>query len=224
LSFESLQKISLVLVTGGLFAYASVSPRTLPLTEYNLQFYENVRIACLSLIAPAVYMLSVLDARENDINSVVNSFFVAFTLGYVGTMIIEIVVTTILRLAAFCLFEPEVFSLTPKVPIPILPWVLRENQYRPKRITLFAADFGTSCVACPIIEECVKLCLLRWTASLPRCVSPVYAHGSNSGETKQLFHSRSQKLSLGNKVLDEEKEEATSCRDCHSQTWRARLR
>jgi hypothetical protein len=169
-SFESLQKISLLLVTGGLFAYASVSPRTLPLTEYNLQFYENVRFACLSLIAPAVYMLSVLDTRENDINSVVNSFFVSFTLGYVGTMIIEIVVTTLLRLAAFCLFEPEVFSLTPKVPVPILPWVLRENQYRPKRITLFAADFGTSCVACPIIEECVKLCLLRWSTNLPRCV------------------------------------------------------
>lgn len=55
----------------------------------------------------------------------------------------------------------------------VLPWVLRENRYRPKRITLFAADFGTSCIACPIIEEYIKLRILQWSVKLPRYVSLV---------------------------------------------------
>jgi len=50
----------------------------------------------------------------------------------------------------------------------ILPWVLREYKYRPKRITLLAADILTSCVACPIIEEFVKLRLLQWTMPLSK--------------------------------------------------------
>lgn len=170
LSFDSIQKLLLLVLTAGVFSYSAVSPRTLPLTEYNLQFYENIRIASLSIIAPAAYFMSVFDSRFNDVNTVVNSFFVSFTLGYVLTVAVEILVTTILRLVAFCLFEPDVFSLTPGVPIPILPWVLRDNHYRPKRITLFAADFATSCVACPIIEECVKLFLLQWSANLPKYV------------------------------------------------------
>lgn len=35
------------------------------------------------------------------------------------------------------------------------------QNYRPKRITLFAADFLTSCVACPIIEEVVKMWIVK---------------------------------------------------------------
>lgn len=152
----------------GLLSYSAVSPRSLPLTEYNLQFYENLQVTCLATLAPAIYMLFVFDARENDINSVINSFFYSFTLGYAATFVVEILATTILRLAVFYIFEPDLFSLTPRVPVPLLPWVLREKKYHPKRITLFAADFGTSCIICPIIEECVKLFLLRWTTSLPR--------------------------------------------------------
>jgi hypothetical protein len=151
-----------------LLSYSAVSPRALPLTEYNLQFYENLRVACLSTLAPAIYMLLILDARENDINSVTNAFFYSFTLGYAATFFVEILATTLLRLAVFYWFEQDVFSLAPKVPVPILPWVLREKNYRPKRITLFAADFGTSCIVCPIIEEFIKLALLQWTTRLPR--------------------------------------------------------
>jgi len=157
-----------MLVTVALFAYAAVSPRTLPLTEYNLQFYENLRIVYLSIIAPAFYMICVYDGRENDINAVVSTFFLSFMVGYAATLLLEIVATTLVRLLAFYCFEPEVYSKLPKIPIPILPWVLRENNYRPKRITLFSADFGASCVAAPIIEESVKLLLLQRTAALPR--------------------------------------------------------
>jgi hypothetical protein len=148
--------------------YAGVSPRTLPLTEYNLRFYENVRLVALSTIAPAVYMLSVFDARENDINTVVNSFFWSFLVGYGLTFAVEIVITTLVRLAIFSWSEPEIFSLTPRVPLPILPWVLRDVGYRPKRITLVAADFAASCICAPIVEEYLKLKLLQWTVDLPR--------------------------------------------------------
>jgi hypothetical protein len=155
-------------VTVGLACYSAVSPRTLPLDQYNLQFYENLRIVTLAAVAPMVNMLSVFDSRYNDVNAVVNTFFVAFFLGYVWTLVAEIVVTTAVRLAVFAWLEPDVFRLTPAVPIPVLPWVLRDNQYRPKRITLFAADFGATCIASPIIEEYIKLKLLQWTTRLPR--------------------------------------------------------
>jgi len=157
-----------MLVTASLACYAGVSPRTLPLEMYNLEFYSNLRLAFLAMIAPIVEILSVFDARMNDINAFTNTFFVSFTVGYPITFMVEVVMTTMIRLAVLRLMEPNAFSLTPDVPVPILPWVLRDNQYRLKRITLFVMDFCNSCVACPIIEEYIKLKILQWTVSLPR--------------------------------------------------------
>ena len=166
LSFDAIQKIGLMLVTVALACYAGVSPRTLPLTEYNLKFYENFQLVFLALISPAIKFLSVFDAQENDVNDAVNTFFAAFSLGYPMAFVLEIVVTTLVRLAVFAWFEPSIFSLAPNVPMIVIPWTLRENQYRPKRITLLAADFCASCVASPIIEEYVKLKTLQWTTNL----------------------------------------------------------
>jgi hypothetical protein len=59
-------------------------------------------------------------------------------------------------------------SASSKPPLFVLPWVLREYKYRPKRITLLVADIVTSCVACPIIEEFIKLRLLQWTMPLSK--------------------------------------------------------
>lgn len=167
-NFESIQKISLMLVTVALACYAGVSPRTLPLDEYNLRFYDNLRLVTLAAIAPVIEVLSVFDARENDFNALTNTFFVAFSFGYVLTFVVEVLMTTLVRLGVFCWFEPGIFSLAPKVPLPILPWVLRDHKYRPKRITLFAADFATSCLMAPIVEEYLKLKLLQWTVELPK--------------------------------------------------------
>jgi hypothetical protein len=101
----------------------------------------------------------------------VNALYEAITVGYGLAFLLQILFTTLIRLAVFAWFEPDVFKLTPRVPALVLPWVLRENQYRPKRITLFAADYATSCVAGPIIEEYIKLKILQWSSSLPRCAS-----------------------------------------------------
>jgi hypothetical protein len=81
---------------------------------------------------------------------------------------LEIVAATVCRLMTFVAWEPSIFSLTPRIPTIVLPWVLREQGYHPKRITLFVADFFTSCVACPIIEEAGKLVLVNLCLSLPR--------------------------------------------------------
>jgi hypothetical protein len=60
------------------------------------------------------------------------------------------------------------FELTPKVPMLVLPWSLRELKYRPKRITLFSADFVTSCIAAPVLEEWTKLKIMQLSTKLPR--------------------------------------------------------
>jgi hypothetical protein len=54
---------------------------------------------------------------------------------------------------------------------------LREKQYKPKRITLFAADFTASCLASPIIEEYLKLKVVQWTCKLPRLVASTLCGG-----------------------------------------------
>jgi hypothetical protein len=87
----------------------------------------------------------------------VNTFYTSATLGYVLAFMLEIFVTTVIRLGVFLIWEPSIFSLTPTVPLIILPWTLREQKYRPKRITLFAADFATTCIVSTIIEEYIKL-------------------------------------------------------------------
>ena len=145
-----------------------MSPRTLPPLEYNEKFYENVKIVSLMMIAPLLTFILVFDPKENDINNAVNTFYISFTIGYGLTFLLQLVFTTAIRLGVFSWLEPDVFQLTPQVPVLVLPWVLRENRYRPKRITLFAADFATSCVAGPIIEEYVKLKILQWSVRLPR--------------------------------------------------------
>ncbi|GKY91209.1 hypothetical protein MPSEU_000093600 [Mayamaea pseudoterrestris] len=168
LSFDSIFKISILMVTVAVACYSGVSPRTLPLSEYNMRFYDNLRLVSLTAIAPLLAVLSVFDARENDVNTWASTFFSSFTFGYAITFLAEIVTTTVVRLGVFCWLEPNLFSFTPRIPLPVLPWVLKDIGYRPKRITLFAADVATTCIAAPIVEEYVKLKLLEWSTTLPR--------------------------------------------------------
>ena len=112
----------------------------------------------------------------------IHTCYTSFVFGYVAVFALEILWTTVLRLAIFLAWEPDMFgvklpwSSTPvaalqQQPFPnifILPWALREYNFRPKRITLLAADILTSCVACPIVEEFAKLRLLQWTVPLSK--------------------------------------------------------
>ena len=198
ISFDSLQKLSFSTIGVALLSYCAVSPRSLPFPEYNRLFLQNLSIVWLAAVAPVASLLSVYDGKYNNINTAVSivisccpirsltralltsddafhcphhqigTFHVSFTLGYALAFLSEIIVTTAVRLGVFKIWEPAIFSLTPEVPSLILPWVLREKQYKPKRITLFAADFAASCVASPIIEEYLKLKIVQWTCKLPR--------------------------------------------------------
>jgi hypothetical protein len=108
--------------------------------------------------------------------------------GYALAFVLEILITTAVRLGVFVIWERNIFKLSPKVPTLVLPWVLRENKYRPKRITLFAADFLSSCVASPIIEEYVKLKILQLSVRLPRnfnWLTKVSATGKNSKKKRK---------------------------------------
>mmetsp|Transcript_1476 Transcript_1476/g.3330 ORF Transcript_1476/g.3330 Transcript_1476/m.3330 type:complete len:842 (-) Transcript_1476:145-2670(-) len=168
ISFDSIQKLSFSTLGVALLSYCAVSPRSLPFPEYNRLFLQNLSIVWLAAIGPVFSLLAVYDGKYNNINTVIGTFHVSFTLGYALAFISEIFVTTAVRLGVFKIWEPAIFSLTPEVPSIILPWVLREKQYKPKRITLFAADFAASCVASPIIEEYLKLKVMQWTCKLPR--------------------------------------------------------
>jgi len=167
-NFDSVQKLSLMLFTAAMACYASVSPRTLPQIEYNRLFYNNIRILALTMIAPFIYFFSVFDVAHNDLNHVIHSLYTSFTLGYILCFGLEIFWTTLVRLSVFLCFEPEIFDLVPKIPVVVLPWVLRDIKYRPQRITVMMADVLTSCVACPLVEEYVKLKILQWTTRLPK--------------------------------------------------------
>ena len=168
LDLRRLLGISLCMLCSTLVCYAAVSPRNLSMLEYNLKFYENIRIAALTIAAPLFLILIVVDTAENNVNNLIGGFANAFTFGYLGCFVSQVIAATVIRLGVFLFWEPNVFDLAPAVPLPIIPWVLREHKYRPKRITLFIQDFITSCVVCPILEEFFKLFLLQRSVSLAK--------------------------------------------------------
>lgn len=172
ISFDSLQKILYSFLGVSILSCCAISPRTADFIQFQGKFKENMWFVALVTIPPILfYFLVLFDDREKgtDINSVLSTFYSAFTTGYLLSFLLEIFTTTLIRLAVFRISEPQAFDLVPQVPLPLLPWTLRENKYRPKRITIFAADFLTSCVASAIIEEYVKLKVMQWTGvTLPK--------------------------------------------------------
>jgi hypothetical protein len=72
LSFDAVQKIAFFSMWNCLLCYCAVSPRTLEMAQYNLQFKKIIRSVLTTFIAPLMTSLLVLDARENDLNSLVS--------------------------------------------------------------------------------------------------------------------------------------------------------
>jgi hypothetical protein len=212
-AFLSIQRVLFCAGLAAIVAYAAVSPRSLHFVEYNQKFYENVRRVTLVVLPPLfLYGWAAVDwtggygkfptyetahlipppewsKGSNPVHHLIRAMSRSFTAGYVTTFVLEIVLTTFLRLAVFAWWEPGLFAppFSPSVDVDnenpslgaaslgvpppawlILPWVLRERKLRVKRITLLVADFLTSCVASPIVEEVAKLILLQWTIRLPK--------------------------------------------------------
>lgn len=105
--------------------------------------------------------------HKTTVATLISAFYNAFTWGYCLLFGLQIAAATFIRLAIFFKWERPVFDMTPHIPLVIVPWVLREHGYKPKRITLIVQDFVTSCLLCPILEEYTKLVLLQMT-KLPK--------------------------------------------------------
>ena len=185
ITFDSLQK--LVFFMAGIFimSYAAVSPRTLDRVQYNVQFRKSLYRLVMAFVPSLGYLLAVMEREQNNLNTLIGTFYASATLGFSLAFILELVVTTLIRLAVFVIWEPSVFSLTPDVPLIILPWALRENNYRPKRITLLVADLIATCLAAPVIEEYVKLKVVQLVTKLPRNFIRKKKENSTSGKKKK---------------------------------------
>ena len=67
-----MQKLSILAVAVALLCYSAVSPHTLPTAEYNLKFFENLKIISLSMIAPLSVFTMVFDPKESNANDAVS--------------------------------------------------------------------------------------------------------------------------------------------------------
>jgi hypothetical protein len=168
LSFDSVQKLVFLSIGVVLLSYSAVSPRTAETVDYITKVKQNLRTASLISVVPFLVLLSIIEAKESDINSIVTTFYHSCVSGYMFAFGLEIALTTVVRLLVFAVWEPEIYQLTPRVPLIMLPWTLRESLYRPRRITLFSADFLASCVVSPFVEEGIKLKILQSVTDLPR--------------------------------------------------------
>ena len=167
LSFPSVLKGMLCTSIMIVAAYCAVSPRNLPYLQYNQRFYANLRLIGTCLLPSSILMLLVHDRTQTDINALVSCFTNAFTIGYVLVLGLEILATTLVRLGVFVYWERGLIWSDTE-PLLTLPWRIRALGYKPKRITLFAADILSSCVAAPLLEEWFKLLLLKWSLALPK--------------------------------------------------------
>ena len=70
--------MSILAISLALFCYSAVSPRTLPTVEYNMKFYENIKIVALAMIAPISYFMSVFNPKENKVNNLVSILLVGY--------------------------------------------------------------------------------------------------------------------------------------------------
>lgn len=164
LSMASVARLgSLMLAASGL-AYLAVVPRNSPTQHYNYLFKTNLLLVSASLAWPLLLLGLMYNAREININHLIQTFFTAATAGYVGVFLGEIVVATGLKLLAFKKLEPGMHASCPEIPSIHLPWVWKSDctGYRPRLLTLLVADLMINCLASPVIEEAAKLLCFRW--------------------------------------------------------------
>lgn len=175
-----------------IMAYMAIPPGgpNRSMYEFNQQYTEVLRLVAWTSLPPlATFWFGMVDVLDDErsisssigdddeeggpirrrnphkttMSKLISAFFNSFTWGYCLLFALQVGATTLARLAIFFRWERPVFDLTPKIPVLIIPWVLRENGYKPKRITLIVQDFVASCLLSPIIEEYLKVVLLQMT-------------------------------------------------------------
>lgn len=91
-----LQAASVVIICAYL-SYVSVSPRSLPLIEYNKAYKDGLLRVFCSLIWPSL-ILSQLSSSTLNINHTIRNFMKSFTLGYSSLVGVELMVATAMRM------------------------------------------------------------------------------------------------------------------------------
>lgn len=76
ISFDSIQKLSFSTLGVALLSYCAVSPRSLPVPEYNRLFLQNLSVVWLAAVAPVFVLLSIFDGKHSNINTAVSVRFV----------------------------------------------------------------------------------------------------------------------------------------------------
>lgn len=95
--FSSVVRISFIAVLSTFLSYVSVSPRSLPLVDYNKAYKETVLRVLCSFAWPAL-LLSQLTAPTITVNDIVSKFTQSFSLGYLSICFCELIAATGVRL------------------------------------------------------------------------------------------------------------------------------
>jgi hypothetical protein len=99
LRFRSVLKLTGVVVTFMVLSYLAVSPRSLPLIEYNQAYKENLLRVAGSIAGPLLMMTVLQYGSHANINDVIGRFVSSCTIGYVTLVAVEFVIATIVKLA-----------------------------------------------------------------------------------------------------------------------------
>ena len=150
-------------------SFTSVEHDSTLLSAYNHHFKELFLRVLVGTFAPWMVMTKVFRRCDANINQVIHTFVRSFTIGYVSTVVIEVIVATCIRLVVLRWLEPSIFRLCPHIPDIFLPWQLREcdatltqGGTHISHMTRIIISLLTTCIAVPVLEEYIKLVLFRW--------------------------------------------------------------
>ena len=97
LELHSVLQTASVVIICAFLSYVSVSPRSLPLIEYNKAYKDGLLRVFCSLIWPSV-ILSQLSSSTLNINHTIGNFMKSFIVGYSSLVSIELMVVTAMRM------------------------------------------------------------------------------------------------------------------------------
>lgn len=97
LELHSVLQAASVVIICAFLSYVSVSPRSLPLIEYNKAYKDGLLRVFCSLIWPSL-ILSQLSSTTLNINHTIGNFMKSFTLGYSSLVGVELMVVTAMRM------------------------------------------------------------------------------------------------------------------------------
>lgn len=162
IQFNSVVKLIFFCVAACVVSYLSVTPRSLPVVEYNLEYKSALLRVFASTLWPILVIALIFRSDDVNINLVVQRFISSVFIGYPLLCMIELVIGTFIRLLILRITEIDVFKLCPKSPGILLPWTFANYGYFPSRLTLMLFYVSNNIIMAPIVEEIFKVVLLRW--------------------------------------------------------------